>query len=269
MLPSWWSDDSTLIVIDIGIDESKSPPSPLLVLSAIVGNTGSMRKLDKEWKRDLSASGVDYFHAKDHWNFQAAPYHDIGRIERQKLLERLVSHTQHRFRFGVSAMVDEAEYRANASQRFQSQQGSPYAFAFQILMVLVSIELSRQRRFNQPINILIEDGHNNAMQVIELIEAKKKRGGGLTVATHGLGGKKDNPILQSADLLAYSVSEYYSKGQSDFLSRLAPPELSKRFINIPWSASSVEALKSDIVWYGDLLKAGIPGAKRRQDLVMW
>ena len=64
MLPSWWRDDSHLIVIDIGIDESKSPPSSLLVLSAIVGNTAKMRKLDAEWKREISAAGSTTFTLK-------------------------------------------------------------------------------------------------------------------------------------------------------------------------------------------------------------
>ena len=238
------------------------------MLSAIVGNTAKMRQLDKEWKRDLVASNVDYFHAQEHGNLRAKPYNGISRTEREKLLNRLIAHIQSRFLFGASSVVDESEYRAKTSQRFQSQQGSPYAFAFQKLMVTISLELIKRGRIDQPINILIEDGHKNAGQVIELINAKKKRGGGMTVASHGLAGKKDNPILQSADLLAFAVCEYFTKGQSDFLSRLAPAKLSKRFPMVPWSASTIDAIKSDIVWHGDLIKAGVPGAKTRKEMVM-
>jgi len=38
-------------VIDIGVDEGQSGPQ--LVVSAIVGKTADMRKLDREWKGEL------------------------------------------------------------------------------------------------------------------------------------------------------------------------------------------------------------------------
>ena len=53
-------------MIDIGIDESKSGST--LVLSAIIGKTGSMEKLDTEWTCELKRSGVDYFF-KEHAAF--------------------------------------------------------------------------------------------------------------------------------------------------------------------------------------------------------
>ena len=126
--PSWWRDDSNLIVIDIGIDESQSRPNPLLVVSAIVGNTAVMRNLDKEWKRELVSSGVDYFHATEHWSGSSKPYHGISRAERDKLLNQLVRHTQHRVLFGVSSFVDEAEYKSYAERTIQK----PIWFAVRI-----------------------------------------------------------------------------------------------------------------------------------------
>jgi len=77
--PSWWTDENLLVMINVGVDESKSDSSSLLVLSAIVGNTAQMRKMDRSWKHDLNTSGVDYFHAKDHWNASARSYHGISR----------------------------------------------------------------------------------------------------------------------------------------------------------------------------------------------
>jgi hypothetical protein len=261
---------TTSLVIDIGIDESKSPPSPLLVLSAVVGNTAVMRKFDREWKRELLASGVDYFHAKEHWNGSSKPYHGVSRAERDKLLNRLVSHTQHRILFGASSLVDEDEYKATASERFRSQYGSPYGFAFQMLMTAVYVELLKQGRANQPVNILIEDGHKNAQQTIGFIAEKKERGpGGMTVEAYELGGKKENSILQAADLLAFGVCEFHSKGRSEFASRLAPAGLLGKFLELPWHKSSVEAVTTDIVRNNRLLTSGVPGAKKRTELVMW
>jgi hypothetical protein len=103
ILPSWWDNQSPLTVIDIGIDESKS--GSILVMSAIVGNTGLMRKLDTEWKRELIASGVDYFHANEHWNGNSKPYNGISRNERDALLSRLIRHFHSRFMFAPSVVT--------------------------------------------------------------------------------------------------------------------------------------------------------------------
>jgi hypothetical protein len=77
IFPSWWSDESTLVVIDVGIDESKS--GSLLVVSAIVGKTSPMRKLHISWKSELTEAGIDYFHAKEHWNLKSKAYHGINK----------------------------------------------------------------------------------------------------------------------------------------------------------------------------------------------
>jgi len=258
-------------VIDIGIDESKSHASQLIVVSAIVGNTMQMRKLDAEWKRDLIRSGADYFHATEHWNGSAKAYHGIGRPERKKLLGRLAGHVRHRFLFGASAIVDQDEYRSVTSERFRSQYGSAYGFAFQLLMTMILAELLRQKRHNQPVNVLIEDGHVNAEQVIGFIHDKKKLDSskGLRIGTYGLGGKRDNPILQAADLLAFAACELANTGESDMFACLAAPKVRNRFLTLPWDKSSVEAAVSDIELHGALRKTGAPGAKRHKDLVMW
>ena len=240
------------------------------MVSAIVGNTGIRRKLDTEWKRELVSSGVDYFHAKEHWNGSSKPYHGISRAERDKLLNQLVRHTQHRVLFGVSSFVDEVEYRTSASDRFRSQYGSPYGFAFQTLMVTIYMRLLKLGRANQPINILIEDGHKNAQQAIGFVKEKTERGpGGLTVEAYGLGGKKDNPILQAADLLAFGICEAHTKGHSDFASRLAPATLLGKFLELPWNKSAVQSVQGDIIRNNYLLKTNMPGAKKRTELMMW
>jgi hypothetical protein len=257
------------IVINVGIDESKS--GSLLVVSGIVGKTSLMHKLDTKWKAELATAGVDYFHAKEHWSLRSKAYHDISTAERETLLDRLVGHLHHRFLFGASTLIDEVEYRAATSERFRSQYGSPYAWGFQVLMVVILVELIRQRRQNQPINILIEDGHANSKQAIGFIERKKKLNNpkGLKVGSHGLGGKRDNPILQAADLLAFGICEFHTKGESDFASRIAPFKYRKRFIEYPWDRSSPDAASADILRHRDLRRFGTPGAKPRTELVMW
>jgi hypothetical protein len=269
MFPSWWSPEDILVVINIGIDESKS--GSLLVLSAIVGKTRPMEKLNNEWSAELSRSGIDYFHAKDHWNLKAKAYHGISMRERQTLLDRLILHLQHRFMFGTSTIIDESEHRQSTSERFRSQYGSPYGWAFQMLMMSILVKLTTDGKSTQPVNILIEEGHPNCGQAMGFIEHKKKLNSnkGLRVKTYGKGGKKDNPILQAADMLAFGVNEYHSKGESVFASRLASKKGKNRFFELKSDQSSIEAVTSDIRGNQERLKAGVPGSKRRTELVMW
>jgi hypothetical protein len=256
-------------VISLGIDESKS--GSLLVVSAVVGKAACTQKLDAEWKRDLAEKGVDYFHAQEHWNLRSKPYHGLGMPEREELLTRLVAHVHRRSLFCASAMVDETDYLGTTSQRFRSQYGSPYGWGFQMLMTMILIELKRQRRENQPVNILIEEGHRNSHQVLGFIEHKKKLPSkkGLPIAHHETGQKTDNPILQVADLVAFGVCEAHTKGESVFASRMATRAFRRRFLVLPWNSSSTNAAKADIIRQANLLKAGVPSAKRRTEMVMW
>lgn len=269
IFPSWWRDEDLVVVIDIGIDESQS--GSMLVVSAIVGNTRSMRKLDSEWRRELNQSGVDYFHAKDHWNPKASAYHGINKDARERLLNKLVRHLHRRFLFGASAIIDQEQYRNLNSDRFRSQYGSPYGWGFQLVMLQVLLELHMQERLNQPVNILIEDGHKNCQQVIGLIKEKtlKSSQKGLLVNSYGLGCKLKHPILQAADLLAFGICEAHVKGYSDFAARLIPEEYRRRFVELPWDQSSAGCAVRDIEYHARLLKAGAPAARRRTELVMW
>ena len=259
-------------MIDIGIDESQS--GSLLVVSAIVGRTRLMRKLSVEWKRELAESGVDFIHSKDHWNMKYKPYHGISRGEREKLLSSVICHLHSRFLFGVSTIVDEMKYKDCSSDRFRSQFGSPYGWGFQMLMVMIYLHLIELRIHEQPVNILIEDGHATCQQAMQFIRRKKdlevKDGPRcLRVNSYGLGGKQGNPILQAADILAYGVCEYHATGFSDFAARLAADKRGTRLYELPWDESSVEAAKYDINRHREMRQSGIPGSKRHSELVMW
>jgi hypothetical protein len=213
----------------------------------------------------------NYFHAKEHWNLRSKAYHGISKAEREQLLERLVLHLHHRFLFGASVVIDEADYRSYASPRFRSQYGPPYGWGFQTVIVMILAELVKQGKANQPVNLLIEDGHANADQAMGFIKRKRELNAkkGLRVETYSKGGKKDNPFLQAADVLAFGVCEFHAKGHSDFAARLATPKYRKRFHEYYSDRVSVELAKCDIKRNRDHLDAGTPGAKRLKEMVMW
>lgn len=247
--PSWWSDESWLVVIDIGIEESKF--NNLLVVSAIVGQTSKMKKLSRGWGDDLSANGVDCFDAKEHWNKRSKAYHQLSTTKRKSLLRKLVSHIHQRASFGMSVCIDVPEYESVTSERFRSQWGSAYSFAIQILIILIHIELGNRNNLHGAVNVLIEDGHANSQQIMETVKKANKKsdedvnGYWLKLGSYGLGGKACNPILQAADLLAYCTCQTHS-GRYSAIHRSLVWRSPIPFLALPWSKATLDAITKDI-----------------------
>jgi hypothetical protein len=78
-------------MIDWGMDESGVPDKKMPVISAILGQTSKVANLNFRWSAELERYGVDYFHAKDHWNKKARCYRGISNKKREALLSSLVS----------------------------------------------------------------------------------------------------------------------------------------------------------------------------------
>lgn len=209
-------------MIDCGIDESKQSRTSWLVVSAVIGRTKEMRTLKKHWSQDLGAYGVDYFHAKDHWNLKAPNYHNLGMDDRKILLKKLMKDFQKNVERGFSVYVDEEAYKGFTTPRFRSNFGSAYAFSIQVLYVMIYQYLMSKGRDREGVNVLIEDGHRNARQAFEIAgNAKKKPDPVLNINTYGLGGKEGNPILQAGDLLAFSSCQHIVLGESSMFEQLA------------------------------------------------
>jgi len=114
-------------------------------------------------------------------------------------------------------------------------------------MAMIFLELDWCGRLDQPVNVLIENGHANAKQAILLIDQKQKKHSpeGLQINTYGLGGKIGNPILQAADMLAYGVREYHTKGESYFAGGISRASQKGQLIELPWDKSSIDAVRQE------------------------
>jgi hypothetical protein len=263
-------------VIDIGIDESGGKNN-LLVVSALAGQTARMRKMSHAWTASLEGVGVDYFHAKEHWNRRSKAYHRVSIAKRRWLVQQCVRHIHKYAVAGFSVAIDTKDFDQITDQRFKTEWGSSYSFAIQLLFIMIHFHLRKRDALHEPVNVLIEDGHKNSRQIIEIIQnGKKKKGGFISIGTYGLGGKMGNPILQAADLLAYGSCQALATGgllsQGD--QRVLSPGDSKAFarliadtpipfIVLPWSPSVIEAIKKDVDAYL------ADGTKKLRDIVMW
>jgi len=232
-------------VIDLGIDESRIAGRNVLVVSAVIGQTSMMRKLAREWKKDLADNGVDYFHAKDHWNGRSKPYHGLSNQKRRELLQTLIADV-HRFaHIGLSVSINIEEYERLTTPRFRSDWGAPYAFAIQMMMLLIYIDLKERKREHEVVNFLIEDG-NHVGQAYEIIsKVPHTKEAFLNLGTLTRGGKLNNPILQAADLLAYGCCQYVSTGQSRVYMQLVARH-AQQFPRLECSEKIIEMIQRDI-----------------------
>ncbi|MGI0134574.1 MAG: DUF3800 domain-containing protein [Candidatus Micrarchaeaceae archaeon] len=215
------------------------------MVSAIIGQTSAMQKFAKAWQKDLDENHVDFFHATEHWNKRAKPYHGLSMTTRSDLLSRLVKHIDKYVEVGISVAVDAKEYESITSPRFRSNWGAPFAIAIQYMMMLIHVDLKNRGRDHEYANILIEQG-THIHQALEIIDKSRNSGHGFVkVASVGHGPKAYNPILQAADLLAYAWGENLSTGKSRMLTDVAMKR-PDRFPCLPINDKLVKDLKQDI-----------------------
>jgi hypothetical protein len=86
--PSWWAEESSLLMIDSYFDESGRKDKHLTVVSAYFGATRDMSALSRRWQEDLEQAEVEYFHSKDFYNKKAGVFRDLSRTQRKRLLPK-------------------------------------------------------------------------------------------------------------------------------------------------------------------------------------
>lgn len=212
--PSWWNEEDWLMAFDLGYDEGGSGDT--LLVSVQVGIVEQARRFKRHWKKRLG--DLAYFHSKDFRNFSGGVFTKAGldRQEREDLLADLARLVHQHLTVGITTKISQSLYNENTSPDFRSQYGSAYSFCVNMLILAVYVHLGRSN-LRSDINILVEDGHRNSAQAVLLLNKWKtappvKHLPNLRILTAGLGSKVDHPILQSADMLAYSKYQHVKNG---------------------------------------------------------
>lgn len=212
------------MAIDLGCDESGS--GDRLLVSAQVGIYEQAKKLKKEWRKCLGS--IEYFHGVDFDNHSHGVFSRAGlkRPERQKLVKDLAGIVHDRLLCGITFRLKISDYERLTTQAFRSRFGTAYAFAVDMCL-LGAYAMVTDMGLKPHFNILVEKGHRNANQVAQILDGLQRIPGEIMAAfpgevipdikilTSGLGDKKDHPILQSADMLAYGDWQQYVEGGGD------------------------------------------------------
>jgi hypothetical protein len=212
------------MAVDMGFDESGS--HDVLLLAVQVGVVQKARKMKTSWKTLLRDAKVPFFHSVDYDNFSKGVFSHLARKERSELLKALSGLIRKRLRFGITAKITVSNWNSKTDPEFRSRWAAAYSFAMQMLMLETRILLEKAQ-LGYDVNILLEEGHKNAGQAINILRGIKKKNNKLkpedvvlNIMTEGLGSKTDNPILQSADMLGYSDWQRLRQGSQEIFDQL-------------------------------------------------
>jgi hypothetical protein len=220
--PSWWDDRNLLMAVDIGYDEGGEGRKPLLV-SMQLATVVRAKKLKKHWR--LKLGQVPFFHAKDFNNFSGGVFQGLTPNQRSGLLAKPVTLIHRHVSIGLTAEIDCDLYDSITDQPFRSRWGTAYTFAIDMLAVFASMYL-RETGQGSEVNILIEGGHRNSEQARQFLDLQKIANDfddTLSILTVGIGDKKNHPILQAADMLAYSEWQKIQGKDSEIYSAIRKP----------------------------------------------
>lgn len=212
------------MAVDLGYDESGEVGGDILVVSMQIGLTEKIRRLNKLWKKELAKANVPFFHSKDYDNHTGGIFRNLPRRRRKLLLERLAQLARLRFDIGISATISQSEYKAKTDNDWRSKWAAPYSFVVAILTLSAQVYVEHMK-LGYEANVLVESGHKNAGQVLDILRtlADTPKMPGITplkILSYGLGSKKDHPILQAADMLAFSEWQSIINGDREIYDEL-------------------------------------------------
>jgi hypothetical protein len=195
-----------LTAVDVAFDESGE--GDVLLVSMQIGMTEKAKRMKKLWWTELAKAGIPYFHSKDFHNYTGGIFRDLSRQRRERLLDLLAQLARLRLEIGLTARVSKQLFRGMTDHKFRSKYATEYGFAIQMLILSAHLYLERFE-LGFDVNIVVEEGHRNSGQVLQILRDLKTtpKGDGLerlNILSVGLGSKKDHPILQASDMLAYS-----------------------------------------------------------------
>lgn len=209
------------MAVDLGYDESGD--EKIILVSMQLATVQKARKLKNAWNHELKEADLNFFHSIDFHKIHGGIFRHLNKEQREALLEKLSRLIRQRCEIGLSVWVDIEKYNDRTNQDFRSRWGTAYSHAIHML-VLIAYLYCKHRALGFDVNILIEGGHRNSDQALQILRDAQKTNGQpkalLNILNVGTGDKKAHPILQAADMLAYSEWQNLNMGKLEIYNAL-------------------------------------------------
>ena len=194
-----------------------------LVLAGYASHVDSWAIFATAWKSCLREYDLPYFRMKDFRNPRSRLIRHLSEHQREELLSILLGLIQRYAVIGVSCRINPDEYCSLVTPLFRSLFGSAYAVAVQLCTLILDRFLNAIPGRGHTLSVLLEDGHQNALDAVKHLRDYKDESipvdasqlsqeiniiGELApppviLGAVGLGGKRNHPPLQAADILAH------------------------------------------------------------------
>lgn len=210
------------MAVHLEFDESGS--ADVILVSMQIATLERAKKLKRAWNSELKKAKVKYFHAVD---FKKAVgegvFGHLERMERTVLLGKLSGFIRSKAEIGLSSWVNIKQYDQQTTSDYRAEFGTAYTHAINTLMLGAHL-YCEAFHLGHDVHILIEDGHKNSDQAAGILKDMQKANGHpdalFNIMTVGTGCKKDSPLLQSADMLAYGEWQKLSNGRQEIYNAL-------------------------------------------------
>ena len=181
------------------IDESGTHgKSAHMIMAGYTARINQWNRFDLKWRKSLKKHGLEYFHAKEHWQLPFAA--KAVKIADDNLL----------FGFVVKLREDDYKkfYRAGPWGG-KAQPDSMYGLCFRYCLsfVLQQTLLEAPNR-DLGLSFVVEEGHQNQVAPADIVfQLKRKKISGVSefLGSATTGEKKKSPGLQAADGLAFGA----------------------------------------------------------------
>jgi hypothetical protein len=250
-------------MLDLGYDESGERDA--LLVSCQIGKVGRLRRFSRKWKQAQESAGVEYFHAKDYANFSSGPFKGLNGKKRFKLLGKLGRLIHDYMDIGITARISEKVYRSEMTAKEKSRWGSAYCYAVQATILAAHLHFDSNGE-DHGANVLLENGHRNVGDVVDKLSDLKREDQYLRVYIRscGAGMKKDHPVLQAADMLAYSEWETMRGSPGDMYAVLNADGTPYKTIHFDCNPELIRATKRGIAaWRKSRKQFWESGRKKR------
>ncbi|MBV8570107.1 MAG: DUF3800 domain-containing protein [Acidobacteriaceae bacterium] len=216
-------------------DESGTHNKRFLVVAGYTAEVDRWANFSHRWNSILVEHGLSHFHAKEFRQAKSKIYAHLSQQDKNGALSALVSIIAETAIFGSLVILSPHHYDLLTTPKFRSHFGTSFGVAAAGIAACSVARLQEFRPGNHRLGIFFEQGHKNITQALDLIRFRKEeleeldttgfdrvlihpnahwsthppddplRTHTVKIGAMGIGGKRDMPPLQAADLLAYCV----------------------------------------------------------------
>lgn len=184
---------------------------PVLVVAGFLGEESAWDRCQEQWHQALADCNLALFHMTDFEAQQAPPWDRLN--DRDALLSRLVTFTTETAQVGAATVVRMDDYKAldNDTRR---QVGKPFYLAACICIGVIA-RWCVNHGINEKVAYFFESGDMGlpafADAVRRIVTASDSFRTAMKIHSVTTGSKRDWPLLQTADILAWEIGHHIPK----------------------------------------------------------